>query len=221
MRPLPSERLMVVAPHADDELLGVGGTLLRYESPDLALVLVCCSDCHSNHRGAVVPASEREREFRASAAALGAERTHVMYQPDAALDTVPLLSLVTELDRLIDEWRPETVVIPEPSMHPDHQQVNRACLAALRPSRPWRPRRVVLYEVPTGTIGPAFAPNLWVDINSNLQRKRELFTAIYRSQATPPGRGRSADDIERHARFRGLQCGCEYAEAFQVIREVV
>jgi LmbE family N-acetylglucosaminyl deacetylase len=202
------DSILVVAPHADDEWLGAGGTLLRFGETGavVGLLGICCDS------------PERHEEFRRSAARMNALWAEVAGFPDSELDTTPLKEVVGTIEAAIDEGRPTVLMIPEPGVHQDHLAVHRACLAAIRSSREYIPPTVLEYEVPTGTTGRDFRPNLWVDITPTAGIKAEEFEEIYRSQVGP---SRCADTVLRHAAYRGKEAGVGYAEAFQVWRAVL
>jgi LmbE family N-acetylglucosaminyl deacetylase len=219
-------RILIVAPHADDELFGAGASLLRWRDAgaEIHMVLVACSDVRMRHTGGVVTATTRAAEFTASAEAVSTTPPTILWMHDTRLDEQPLSALVSRLDDVLDRFRPDLMLIPEPSYHQDHQYVNRACVAALRPTGGARPNKVLAYEVPTSTgIGsPAFLPNMYVNVTGELERKADLLRRIYVSQYTAIERGGLAEHgMRRHAAYRGAECGVEFAEAFVVLRELL
>jgi LmbE family N-acetylglucosaminyl deacetylase len=176
------------------------------------------------HAGRIVPAVERIGEFVQSADALSTERCSVWRLPDGELDQVRITHIVNSLDTEFDEWRPDVLLIPEPSYHQDHQVVHRACAAALRPTKAWLPRRVLAYEVPTSTwvgMQTRFVPTVYVDIAPHIEEKMRLLREVYLTQYTETERGNLAlQGMVRHAQYRGVEAGCASAEAFQLLREV-
>lgn len=222
-----ARRVLLVSPHADDELFGAGGTLLKLKADgcEIKLVLVACSDVHMRHENRVVEATERWDEFTAAAEALSTEEPACYWMPDSRLDSQPQADLVTRLDDELESFRPDLMFMPEPSYHQDHRYVSRACVASLRPTGKWSPAKVLAYEVPTSTwtgTGDRFEPNVFVDINGLIESKVALLRDVYVSQHTQFGRGRLAEEgMVAHARYRGIEAGCEYAEAFLLIREMI
>ncbi len=219
-------RILLIAPHADDELFGAGASLLRWRDAgaQIHMLLVACSDVRMRHTGGVVTAATRAAEFTKSAEAVSTTVPTILWMNDARLDEQPLSALVSKLDDALDAFRPDLMLIPEPSYHQDHQYVNRACVAALRPTGGARPAKVLAYEVPTSTgIGsPAFSPTMYVNVSEQIERKAELLRQIYVSQYTAVERGGLAEHgMRRHASYRGAECGVEFAEAYVVLRELV
>jgi len=218
-------RILVIAPHADDELIGVGGSLLRWKSQgcESLIVLVSASDLRLRHSGVVISKSKRVSEFREAAKLLSTEDPIFLGLEDSRLDLQPLSLLVGKLDSILDRWLPDTVVYPEPSYHQDHQFVNKACTAALRPTKNNLPSRILTYEIPTSTwvgSGSFFIPNSYVDITELLNEKLRIFQEIYSSQFTEFQRRKLAlRGLRDHATYRGLECGFEAAEAFKLLHE--
>lgn len=205
---LKDDSILLVAPHADDEWLGAGGTLLRASEQGAGIgILAICGGTEARHD-----------EFQSAVAHLNAVWAQIAGFPDSELDATPLREVVGCIERAIDEGRPSVLMIPEPGVHQDHFAVHRACLAAIRSSRGYIPPTVLEYEVPTGTTGRDFRPNLWVDITPTAGTKAGEFEEIYRSQVGP---SRCADTVLRHAAYRGKEAGVGYAEAFQVWRAVL
>ena len=147
------DRILVVAPHADDELIGEGGSLLKWKElgAQIQVVLVACSDIDMIHTGSTVTGKVREAEFQSSCEALGDSDPIVLNKRDSCLDMEPISNLVSELDRIAASFEPTIFVYPEPSYHQDHQYVNRACTASIRPTKQVRPALILTYEIPTTT----------------------------------------------------------------------
>lgn len=214
---------MLIAPHSDDELFGAGGSLLRWKDAgaQIKLVLVCCSDVFLHHAGSV-SGDTRKLEFVESASRLSNIDPTVLGYPDQGLDSVMLSRLVADLDREIASFKPSMMLIPEPSYHQDHQYVHKACIASLRMTGRKLPETVLEYEIPTSiSPGSSFHPNFYVDISKTAQRKADIFSTCYASQHTTTERGAlSAYGMNRHATYRGVECGVDLAEAFKLVRTV-
>lgn len=219
--PFPLVRTAALfSPHADDELLGAGGTLLRFGQlfDEVYCVLMTSGDYQSNRQNRVVTADELESEFEESCLGLCcATPSFMRWQPNE-LDLVGMRHIVDKLDEWFSARRIDLVLIPEPSDHHDHEITNKAVKAALRPSQRIQPTAVVEYEVPTSSSSEGFRPNAWIDVTATIDAKVDLFAKVYRSQCTKKGMGRSRHDVLKHALYRGMQAGMNYAEAFRFVR---
>jgi LmbE family N-acetylglucosaminyl deacetylase len=215
-------KVLLLAPHADDELLGAGGMLLRMknEGHEVLCVLVALSDIQMNGVG-LVTRGTRGTEFINSCKVLCTEKPVLLNYIDSKLDTVPISGIIKDLEGVIEFFHPDIVLIPEPSFHQDHQVVHRAGIAALRPMGIWQPSQILLYEVPNSrwhNAETAFTPNYYVDIHDTIEEKKRLFKDAYASQLRFIVRNETG--IETQARYRGYEAGCEYAEAFYLLKEV-
>jgi LmbE family N-acetylglucosaminyl deacetylase len=219
-------RVLVIAPHPDDEVLGCGGALARHAaSGDETHVVVVT-------RGAVDRYTDEQiQQIRKEAAAahsrLGVSTTSYLEFPAPKLDQVPLCDLGDSLRRIVGSLRPHTVYLPhQGDIHGDHKAVYWAALVACRPIGVEYPRRLLCYETPSETewgapnAADAFVPTVFLDVSAYIHLK---FAAMecYASQVTPSPGTRSLASIEALARFRGGTVGVAAAEAFSLVREVL
>ena len=218
-------RVLLFSPHADDELFGAGGTLMRLSEggAEIMCVLICCSDMKMRHTGSVT-GEEREKEFLKSCTSIGVDSAFVLHYNDSALDCIEIRTLIKDIEEIIIDFKPTIVFIPEPSYHQDHQVVNRAAVAALRPAGNWQPNTILSYEVPTSYWGggnTVFTPNVYCNIDKYIDRKVSILRDIYVSQYTMKSRQMLGEEgLIRHSKYRGLEAGCINAEGFVLLRNV-
>lgn len=163
-------RLMVVAPHPDDETFGCGGLIARAASQGVAVRVLVLSD------GALYgEAAVREAECLRAARALGLGEAAVEFWrlPDRGLSAQT--DLAARLHAACRQWVPEVVMAPSPwEVHPDHLAACRVTMQALADSRD--APLLGFYEV-----GQPLLPNRLVDITPVVRRKQEAIAA-YASQ---------------------------------------
>jgi LmbE family N-acetylglucosaminyl deacetylase len=214
---------LVLAPHPDDEVLGVGGTIAKLARGGHAVHVVIVTKGDSLFDPQLI---ERGRaEARAAHERLGVAATHFLDEfPAAKLDTVPHFQLNARLSAVVRELRPETVYIPfAGDVHRDHQAVAEAAMVACRPIDGSSVRQILAYETLSETnwnapgITPAFAPNVFSDITETLPRKLEAMAA-FASQLRASPHERSVEAVEHLARYRGATVGVSAAEAFVLVR---
>lgn len=220
-------RVLVIAPHPDDEILGVGG------------VIACLSRAgHEVHVTIVTsgqpPLFDEEsvrqvrREARRAHELLGVQGTRFLEDlPAAGLDTVPGHVLNAAIGRTLDETRPEVLFIPfAGDVHRDHQLVFTSALVAARPNLSGCPRAIYAYETLSETnwyappITPGFMPNTFIDISEVLEVKLAAFEA-YESQVRSFPHERSSEALEALAKVRGATVGVRAAEAFVLVRQLM
>jgi LmbE family N-acetylglucosaminyl deacetylase len=221
-----TRRVLVVAPHGDDEVLGAGGTLARLaaEGSDIHVAIVTrgypplFSDAFT---------AQVQREIRDAHEVLGVRNTLFLDFPAAGLDGVPHRDLNAALLQTIRSVRPDVMFVPfAGDIHLDHQRVSASALVAARPCHSFAPERIYAYETLSETnwnapqSSPTFAPNVFVDISAHLETK---LTAMQRftSQVHPFPHERSLEALRALAMLRGATVGRTAAEAFVVVRQVI
>ena len=219
-------KVLVVAPHPDDEVLGCGGSIARHvASGDEVHVLVATRGLPELYSDEGV-AHVRE-EARRAHAKLGVTQTHFRDFPAPALDTVPRYQLAEAIASIIREQQVEYLYIPHHGdIHSDHFHLYHAALVAARPLGHCPVRRILVYETISETewapplADSVFYPTVFVDISEYLQLKLDAM-ACFESQVQPPPSARSLRTIESLARYRGATVSCDAAESFMLVREIL
>lgn len=217
------KKVLVIAPHPDDETLGVGGTIRRMSSAgyDVAVLTVAA------HMPPLYPKEVHEttiRESRAAHKILGVGESIYLDKPAVFLGDIP----VSEFNRLIldqvAKLAPDILLVPYYDRHIDHRIIFDACMVAARPVGAGKNIQLVAaYETISEThwnaphIEPNFTPNFCVDITEQIDDKLAAIEC-FRSQLHEFPGPRSVEALKALALFRGSQAGYGYAEAFHVIR---
>lgn len=230
------KRILVVAPHADDEAIGCGGLILKAvaQGAQVSILVVSVGDLVRVGDGGEkrtgterVDEVERVRQFYK---AHDAEVFMTDEQRHMRLDAIPRRDLVAVLERearlSIQNVKPHLVLLPFPSYNQDHEAVCRAGITACRPHDPRAlsvPPAVWLYEYPPNSWclpHERFVPNVYVDITGHLQGKIDSYL-LYESQARSGMHQNSPENIKTLALLRGKEVGVEAAEAYQALRLLV
>jgi LmbE family N-acetylglucosaminyl deacetylase len=230
------KRILVVAPHADDEAIGCGGLILKAvaQGAQVSILVVSVGDLVRVGDGGEkrtgterVDEVERVRQFYK---AHDAEVFMTDEQRHMRLDVIPRRDLVAVLERearlSIQNVKPHFVLLPFPSYNQDHEAVCRAGITACRPHDPRAlsvPPAVWLYEYPPNSWclpHERFTPNVYVDISEHLQGKIDSYL-LYESQARSGMHQNSPENIKTLALLRGKEVGVEAAEAYQALRLLV
>lgn len=217
--------ILVIAPHPDDEVLGVGGTMAKHiaagEQVSVGIVTRGNPGVFPDEQVATVRA-----EAKAAHEWLGVSRTRFSDDiPAPGMDTVPQHDVVNLIRTWLDELQPKTLYIPHRGdVHIDHRLTFEAALVAVRPGYS-SVRRVLAYETlsetewSTATVQDAFLPNVFVNITAYLPDKLAAMNC-YKSQSKEFPNPRSAQSIEALARHRGATIQAPAAEAFSLVREI-
>jgi LmbE family N-acetylglucosaminyl deacetylase len=222
-------RVLVVAPHADDETIGPGGTIARHarEGDSVHVAVVTGHGDHEPHP--LWPRSVWDRvraEAHAACRVLGVAELLFDEVPAALVADQPVWQLNKVTDAIVERVQPDLLYVPFPlDLHKDHREVFHSLSVAWRPSSAAgrRIREIYCYEVQSEThwnvpyVEQGFLPTSWVDISETLEVKLEAL-ACYESQVRPPPHPRSVEALRALAVWRGSQMGMRAAEAFVTVR---
>ncbi|MBE7530946.1 MAG: PIG-L family deacetylase [Chloroflexi bacterium] len=219
-------RILVIATHPDDEVLGCGGVMARHVAMgDHVSLLVVTRAIAELFPPPLV--EQTRRELRQANALLGTSDIHFLDFPAPKLDSVPGHELADAIGRIIRTIQPAQVYLPHGGdIHADHRAVYMATLVAARPIFGCPVRKLLCYETLSETewsppvASEVFIPTIFVDISAYLPQKLAAMTC-YQSQLQSPPHPRSLPAIEALARFRGATVSLEAAEAFMLVREIV
>lgn len=224
-----NKRVLVVAPHPDDELLGCGGTLLRYRAEGHTIAWLVMTVVSSNAGWSDEQIENRKIEIQKVRDGLNIDPEHV-YEldfPTAELDCVPMSVLVSKISEVFKSFKPDEVMLPYPGdVHSDHRVTFKAASACTKWFRYPSVKRVIAYETLSETdfgIDPrdvGFRPNVFVDVTTYMDRKIELM-AIYVSEMGEYPFPRSERAIRSLATVRGTQSGFRMAEGFMLLLDRV
>ena len=213
--------VLVIAPHALDEVLGCGGTMaLHADAGDIVDVLVLFGD------GSGADAKRRIAAPQA-AAILGTAAPRFVGFPENRGDTLPLGDVVGAVEKAIAELRPAVIYVPHAgNLNIDHQIAYRAAVTAARPAPGQAVKAIYSYEIlsstdwapPTGSV--SFLPTRFVDVSAAVDRKMQAL-GVYGGEMRPEPHIRSAEGVMSLMRLRGFGVGLTAAEAFVVARQIV
>lgn len=220
--------ILVIAPHADDETLGMGGTIARLAAEGRDVIVgVMTGPGEEPHP--IWPASTWDTihsEAREAAGLLGVKEVIFRNLPTVCVPDRPVHEVNREVADLIARVDPEELYLPY--YHDLHQDHSAIAYAALVHARAYRDagrsiRLIAMYETPTEThlfpaqLKPPFAPSMWVDISETLEAKLAAW-GCYRSQHHEGATPRSAEAVRALAVSRGAEIGVAAAESFVLLR---
>lgn len=218
-------KVLVIAPHPDDEVLGCGGIIAKHldEGNEVYVAIVT-----KEAEPLFTEEDDQENKKHALNAhrVLGITDTIFLNLPAAMLESVPRYQLNDSVGKLIRDIEPEEVYIPHRGdMHLDHKMVVDAAMVALRPRFNYSVKRVYAYETLSETewdipnTTNAFIPNVYVDISKYIEKKLNAMRE-YKNQIADFPNPRSIEAIKALAMLRGSTISRDYAEAFMLIRDI-
>lgn len=216
---------LIVVAHPDDEVLGAGATIhkLIQNGHNVAVVTM------ANHAAARANISETLASDQKEAFNLiGVSKSYAADFPNIKMNTVPHLDLVQFVEKCIEDFGADAIITHHPSdTNNDHVVTSYAVQAACRlfQRKPNVPvlKELLYMEVPSSTewsfdsSANRFAPNYFVEIGKDGVELKLKAIAAYKGVMRPYPHPRSQEAIEGLAAYRGVQAGCNYAEAFECV----
>ena len=218
--------ILVVAAHPDDEVLGCGGTIAKLSNKGFNINVVFLSDGESsreNLKNIHKLNANRRSNAKKALNILGCNSIEFLDYPDNRLDSIDLLDIVKEIEKLIDKFKPQ--IIFTHYMHDlniDHQIAHKAVITASRPQPNHIVNELIFFEIPSSTewnLNKSFMPNYFVDISNTLTNKIKALK-YYQKEMRPYPHPRSIKSIKNLSYYRGTTIGCKSAEAFIIGRKI-
>ena len=222
---MKAKRILVVAPHPDDETLATGGTIakLSNQGHEVHVLIVC------GHLPPLYSREDYEKTIAESKKAfkiLGVSSSEFLEIPATMLSGRPVHELNSKIHEAVSNINPQMVFCPFPDRHIDHRIVFDSVMVAARPIGLGRDIEILAaYETLSEThwnaphIEPNFTPNWIIDISEFISIKLEALNC-YQSQISDFPGPRSIEAVEALAKFRGTQSGFSYGEGMHIIRKI-
>lgn len=217
------KNVLVIAPHPDDETLGLGGTIKRMTSSGYRVSVLTVAA----HMPPLYTKEVHEttvRESRAAHKVLGVNESVYLDKPAVMLGEIPVHEFNALILDHVGRLSPDILFMPYYDRHIDHRLVFDACMVAARPVGQGKNIKLVAaFETISEThwnaphIEPNFVPNFCIDITGQIDAKIEAM-ACFKSQLHEFPAPRSIEALKALALFRGSQAGYGYAEGFHIIR---
>lgn len=225
--------VLLVFAHPDDEVLACGGTVAKLSEQGYKVFTLILGEgvtARQEQRNPELVAQElaslRNAALKANTRiGVISEYLRLCGLPDNRFDTVPLLDIVREIERVIKEVEPTIIFTHcQNDLNIDHQITHRAVLTATRPQPDHCVKEIYACEVLSSTewmYPQGFQPNLYAVLSENHVFAKIEALKCYSSEIRSYPHPRSIEGVECLAKWRGLQVGCNYAETFQVARRIV
>jgi len=218
-----SQKILIIAPHPDDETLGCGGTIAKHILSGDHVTLCIATTAHKPDWSDEY-LDLRSKQINEAVKILGIHEVIELGYHTVKLDTIPQKEITERLIMIVNELQPDIAYIPfKGDLHRDHRVIFESALVALRPVN-CNVKKILAYETLSETewgqpIAP-FNPNVYCDITKTFLKKIKALKA-YKTELREYPHPRSLEAIEAVAKKRGTEVGVFYAEAFSLIREVL
>ena len=227
------KRVLVIAAHPDDDILGCGGTLskLRKLGANIQVAFVAeGTTCRYDTCNVLTEEMRQEILVREAAAkealdVLGIEDFTFHNLPCGRLDQVPIIEINKIIEKEISQFQPDTIFTHSyKDANSDHRRVVEATIMASRPGAQNFVERIYSFEILSTTewkFIDSFRPNIFIRLDEDDSKKKIAAFEKYSSESREFPFPRCAKGLETLMVMRGMQCGSQFAEAFEVIREIV
>lgn len=217
-------KILIIAPHLDDEVLGCGGTIVKHSKRGDEVYLCIVTKAYTPDWSEEY-LEKRKKELEATNGILGIKKTYSLGFPTVKLDTISQKELIRAIVEVINKVGPEVVYFPHGGdVNKDHRLVFEATLVATRPAVDSSIKKLLCYETLSETEwGRGFSdfiPNLYEDIDKEFETKLKAMN-VYQSEVREFPHPRSLKGISVLAEKRGSEAGLLKAEAFVLIRQIL
>lgn len=216
---------LVVVAHPDDEVLGAGATIHKLiEKGHNVAVAIMVSQAEARANISLTLSKDQEKAM----SILGIKTVYEADFPNIKMNIVPHLQLVQFVEKCIEDWKAEVIITHHPSdTNNDHimtsQAVQAACRLFQRKENIPSLKKLLYMEVLSSTewsldtSSHRFSPNYFVEIKETGVKIKLNALNAYKGVMRLYPHPRSNEAIVGLAAYRGVQAGCNYAEAFECV----
>tara|TARA_X000000950_G_scaffold142400_1_gene176551 strand:+ start:48 stop:722 length:675 start_codon:yes stop_codon:yes gene_type:complete len=221
------KKILCIVAHPDDEVLGIGGTLIKHVAYGDSVDIIILSEGETSKSVKIERNSRRLSNAKSCSDIIGSNLYKIFNFPDQQLDKISQLKIVKKLENCLEKLKPDIIYTHHPAdINSDHQITAHTTLVAARPISYHKVMpEIRCFETPSSTeqapnVEPyVFKPNFYVCIEKVWKKKIEAINA-YSKEIKKYPHPRSIKSIESLAIKRGSEVNLKKAEAFYIIRKV-
>ena len=220
------KKIMVIAAHPDDEMLGCGGTLIKHsKNGDNIKTLILGQGMLSRGEDESILTRLRA-DLKKANDIIGVNDLKFFDFPDNAFDSVPLLNIIKVVEKEIDDYEPDIIYTHfSNDLNIDHRRTFEAVMTACRPQPAFKNPDIYSFFIQSSTDwissteATQFVPNVFVDVEDEIEQKIEALKT-YQTEMKEYPHSRSLESIRVFSQYWGTRVGKLYAEPFVLVRSV-
>lgn len=217
-------KILYIAPHPDDETLGCGGTIFHHKNKGDQNYLLSLTSMKKEFGWSTNKILNRDKEIKKINDFYAFKDIFYLNYPPSKVDNIHKSEIIEKISNIFKKIKPNIVYIPFINdIHTDHQIIAECINACLKWFRYPYLKKALYYETLSETnfnfsSDRKFNPNVYINITPYIHKKNSAMK-IYKSEIKKHPFPRSKESITSLAILRGSECGCKYAEAFELILE--
>lgn len=221
-----NKKVLVVAAHPDDEILGSGATLIKHiAEKDQVYCLILGKGITSRSNSKSAEISKLMSDSKKAAQVIGFKEVYFTDLPDNSFDKISLLEITKIVETYLAKIKPDIIYTHfSNDLNIDHRITYQAVITASRPCNKNQAKEILTFETLSSTEWQTkqdnqFCPNVYVDVEKYINKKIAAMKK-YRSELKDYPHSRSIEGISILAKYRGLESGLKFAEAFCLVRKI-
>lgn len=216
------ERVLIVAPHPDDETLGAGGYLLKQKKFGNEVFVLNMTHISEEYGYSCERVRIRNNEIKRMCEAYKLDDYFNLSLKPAGLDRYDESEIIQKISCVIKKVKPTIVVLPFFSdVHSDHRITFNLCYSCTKTFRYPFIKKIMMMEIASETeyALQTFNPNYFVDVTEYIEQKIQVLNYFESEVGTHPF-PRSEETIRANSIVRGAMACVKYAEAFIILKSI-
>lgn len=224
-----SKKILIVAAHPDDEVLGCFGTVSKLIKEGYEAYTLILGEGKTSRLDTRKVEENKEQlkilndEIKKANDIIGIKKCFVYDFPDNRFDSVDLLDIIKVISKIKEEIKPDIIFTHyQNDLNIDHKITYQAVITATRPIENESVKEIYSFEILSSTEWQypiSFSPDVFFDIQDTIELKLNAMQC-YKSELCLYPHPRSLEGIELNAKYNGMRVGKNYVEAFKSVRVI-